>query len=130
MSPDFKYLICTALLTAALWIPYVISQVITNGLLTPQNYRDPTPRTVPLWGLRAHRAYLNSVEVFAPFATLVILAALTGKANSVTALCAAGFFWLRLTHAIVYLVGLAYIRTIVFTLAFFALCGIAWQLLC
>ena len=85
MTTDLKYLAFTALLTAALWIPYVISQVMTNGPLTPANYKDPAPRPVPLWGKRADRAYLNAVEVFAPFAVLVIIAHIAGKANAMTA---------------------------------------------
>lgn len=48
MSPDLKYLAFTALLTAALWIPYIVAQVMTNGPLRPENYVDPTPRPVPL----------------------------------------------------------------------------------
>ena len=44
MSPDLKYLAFTALLTASLWIPYVVCQVTTNGALAPANYVDPTPR--------------------------------------------------------------------------------------
>ncbi len=50
MSTDLKYLAFTAILTATLWIPYVIAQVTTNGPLKPQNYVDPTPRPLPLWG--------------------------------------------------------------------------------
>src|ERR1700691_541695 len=61
MTTDLWYLACTAMLTAALWIPYIICQVRTNGFLVPENYVDPTPRPVPLWGHRAHRAYLNAV---------------------------------------------------------------------
>ena len=30
MTPDLKYLACTAILTAALWIPYVIAQVMSK----------------------------------------------------------------------------------------------------
>jgi len=55
MSTDLKYLAFTAILTASLWIPYVIAQVTTNGPLKPQNYVDPTPRPLPLWGKRADR---------------------------------------------------------------------------
>jgi uncharacterized MAPEG superfamily protein len=128
MSTDLKYLAFTAMLTAALWIPYVVSQVMTNGFLTPPNYVDPTPRPVPLWGRRADRTYLNAVEVFAPFAALVIVAHMTGKANAMTAFWAASFFWLRLLHAIVYLLGIPYIRTLVFTLGFVAVAGIFWEL--
>ena len=53
MSIDLKYLAFTAILTASLWIPYVVCQVMTNGPLAPPNYIDPTPRPLPLWGRRA-----------------------------------------------------------------------------
>jgi uncharacterized MAPEG superfamily protein len=129
MSTDLKYLAYTAILTAALWIPYVVSQVMTNGFLTPPNYVDPTPRPVPLWGKRADRTYLNAVEVFAPFAALVIVAHLTGKANAMTAFWATSFFWLRLLHAIVYIFAIPYIRTLVFTLGFVAVAGIFWEVI-
>jgi|ERR1035437_859073 uncharacterized MAPEG superfamily protein len=129
MSTDLKYLAYTAMLTSALWIPYVVCQVMTNGFLKPPNYVDPTPRQVPLWGKRADRTYLNAVEVFAPFAALVIVVHLTGKANAMTAFWAAGFFWLRVAHAIVYLLAVPYLRTLIFTLGFVAVAGIFWELI-
>src|SRR5580693_2605227 len=95
MSTDLKYLAFTAMLTAALWIPYIVSQVMTNGFLEPPNYVDPTARPVPLWGQRADRVYMNAVEVFAPFAVLVILIQLAGKADGMTAFWTQSFFWLR-----------------------------------
>ncbi|MGB8693535.1 MAG: MAPEG family protein [Steroidobacteraceae bacterium] len=127
MSTDLRYLAYTAMLTAGLWIPYIYCQVTTNGFLSRENYRDPSARPVPLWGQRAHRTYMNAVESFAPFAALVIVAQLTGKANATTALLAMLFFWLRLAHAIVYLLAIPYIRTLVFTLGFGAVAGIFWQ---
>jgi len=129
MTTDLTYLAYTAMLTAALWIPYIICQVATNGFLAPPNYVDPTPRPVPLWGKRADRAYLNAVEVFAPFAALVILAHITEKANAMTAFWAMSFFWLRVTHAVVYLLAVPYIRTLVFTLGFVCVAGIFWELI-
>lgn len=129
MTTDLWYLACTAMLTAALWIPYIACQVMTNGALTPGNYKDPTPRPVPLWGERAHRAYLNAVECFAPFAALVIVAQIAGKANGMTAFWATSFFWLRLAHAIVYWAAIPYVRTLVFTLGFVCVAGIFWQVI-
>ena len=129
MTTDLTYLAYTAMLTAVLWIPYIICQVATNGFLAPPNYVDPTPRPVPLWGKRADRAYLNAVEVFAPFAALVILAHITEKANAMTAFWAMSFFWLRVTHAVVYLLAVPYIRTLVFTLGFVCVAGIFWELI-
>jgi uncharacterized MAPEG superfamily protein len=129
MTPDLKYLVFTAMLTAATWIPYIVCQVLTNGPLQPGNYVDPTWRQVPLWGQRAHRVYLNAVEVFAPFAVLVIVAQIAGKANAMTAFWAMWFFWVRLGHAIVYWAGLPYIRTVLFTFGFIAEIGLFWELL-
>ena len=129
MTTDLTYLACTAMLTGALWIPYVVCQVRTNGFLTPPNYRDPAPRPVPLWGKRADRAHLNAVESFAPFAVLVIVAHVAGKANAMTAFWAACYFWLRLAHAIVYLLGIPLIRTIIFTLGYVAILGIFWEVI-
>jgi uncharacterized MAPEG superfamily protein len=129
MTTDLKYLAYTAILTAALWIPYVVAQVMTNGFLAPPNYIDPTPRPVPLWGKRADRTYLNAVDVFAPFAALVIVAQLAGKANAMTAFWTICFFWLRLAHAVVYLLGVPYVRTVIFTLGFVCVVGIFWELI-
>ena len=129
MSTDLKYLALTAILTASLWIPYIACQVMTNGNLTPQNYIDPTPRPVPLWGMRANRAHVNAVESFAPFAALVIVAHLAGKANATTAFLATSFFWLRLAHAVVYLLGIPYLRTVIYTLGFVAVIGIFWEVI-
>jgi uncharacterized MAPEG superfamily protein len=129
MSTDLKYLAFTAILTASLWIPYVVCQVTTNGELKPANYLDPTQRPIPLWGRRADRAYVNAVETFAPFAALVIVVHLAGKANETTAFWAMAYFWLRLAHAVVYLLGIPYVRTLLFTLGYVAVVGIFWQLI-
>ena len=129
MSTELKYLAFTAMLTASLWIPYVIAQVTANGFLTPENYVDPTPRPVPLWGKRAGRVHINAVETFAPFAALVILIHIAGKENATTAFLAASFFWLRVAHAIVYWAAIPFIRTIVFTLGFVAIVGLFYELM-
>jgi len=129
MSTDLEYLAFTAMLTASLWIPYVVSQGMTNGPLTPPNYVDPEPRPVPLWGQRANRVYMNAIETFAPFAALVILIQLTGKANGTTALLTEAFFWLRVAHAIVYWAAIPYIRTVVFTLGFVCVIGLFVELM-
>jgi uncharacterized MAPEG superfamily protein len=128
MSTDLKYLAFTAILAASLWIPYVVAQVKTNGRLQPANYLDPTQRPLPLWGKRADRAYINAVETFAPFAALVIVAHLAGKADATTAFWAMAFFWLRLAHAVVYLLGIPFVRTVIFALGYVAVVGIFWEI--
>lgn len=128
MTPDLKYLAWTAMLTAALWIPYVVAQVATNGFLAPSNYVDPTPRPLPAWGRRADRTYLNAVETFAPFAALVIVGHLIGKGDAI-AWWAMVYFWLRVAHAAVYLFAIPYIRTLVFTLGVACVVAIFWTVI-
>jgi uncharacterized MAPEG superfamily protein len=129
MSPELKYLAFTALLTAALWIPYIAAQVMTNGFLAAQNYVDPTPRPVPLWGKRADRAYMNAVETFAPFAALVLLVHVTGKENGMTAFWAISYFWLRLAHAVVFWLAIPFLRTLLFVLGFVCVVGLFVELM-
>lgn len=129
MSTELKYLAFTAMLTAALWIPYIVCQVATNGFLAAENYVDPAPRPVPLWGKRADRVYINAVETFAPFAALVLLIHIAGKENATTALLAMSFFWLRVAHAVVYWFGIPFIRTLIFTLGFLTVLGLFIELM-
>lgn len=129
MTTELTYLAYVALLTAALWIPYVVSQVYSNGFLKPGNYTDPTPRPVPFLGQRAHRAYLNAVETFAPFAALVLILHLADISNAMTAFWCTAFFWMRLVHAVVYLMAVPYVRTLVFTLGFFCELGLFWEII-
>lgn len=129
MTTELTYLAWTALLTVVLWIPYVVCQAQSNGMMSAENYRDPTPRPVPLWGHRANRAHLNAVESFAPFAALVLIIHATGQANGMTALWAALFFWARLAHAVIYIAGIAHVRTLAYLVAFVATLGLAYEAL-
>ncbi len=128
MTPNLTYLAWTALLTAMLWLPYISGQVMTNGFLAPSNYRDPTPREVPLWGQRANRAHINAVESFAPFAALVLVAHVGGVSNKATAMWAALFFWARLAHAVIYILGIPFLRTLIFTVGFVAVVGLFYEI--
>ena len=85
MTPELTYLAWSALLTAVLWIPYIVGQVMSNGMLSAENYTDPTPRPSPLWVQRANRAHINSVETLAPFAVLVLILQVTNGFNETTA---------------------------------------------
>ena len=51
------------------------------------------------------------VENLVLFAALVLIAAVAGKANATTAIGAAIFFWARLAYAVIYLVGIPWLRT-------------------
>ncbi len=77
------------------------------------------PLEVPPWVGRARRAHANLAENLAPFAALVLVAHVAGKANATTALGAQLFLVGRIAHLIVYLLGIPVLRTLVFSVAAF-----------
>jgi len=61
---------------------------------------------------RAKRAHLNMVENMVLFTALVLIATIAGKANAMTAMGALIFFWARLVYALIFLLGIAWLRTV------------------
>jgi uncharacterized MAPEG superfamily protein len=90
--------------------PYTIGMTMRVGLPAMAGNRDDVPAPEG-WMGRAKRAHLNLVENLAPFAALVLIAHVAGKADASTALGAQLFFWARLAHAVVYVAGIAWVRT-------------------
>jgi uncharacterized MAPEG superfamily protein len=118
MTTDLYYLTLLAGLSLVLWIPHVLAIVTTHGFPGPKEYREGKSGELPDCGQRAMRVHINNLENLAPFVALVIVAHLTKTANETTALCAMLYFWIRVAYAIVYYLGIPYIRTVVFTAGF------------
>ena len=78
---------------------------------------------------RAARAHRDMLESLVLFAALVLMAAITGRANELTALGAMLFFWARLAYAVVFVIGLPWIRTGVWAVSIVGLIIIFAQLL-
>lgn len=131
MTPELTYLMLTALLAGFLWIPAVLGQVASRGILTPENY--VTLPTSPLkdWATRANRAHLNMVENFSIFAAVVLVGHVLGINTGLTATAAAVFFWARLAHAAVFIAGVkqAMLRTVIFTVSWLAWLVLAFEVL-
>ncbi|MDH3232446.1 MAG: MAPEG family protein [Alphaproteobacteria bacterium] len=115
MTTDLFYLTLLAGLGLVLWIPYVVALVLNHGFMSAGDYREIPDKELPAWGRRANRTHINFVENFAPFAALVIVAHLTKTANETTALMAMLFFWIRVAHALVFYLGLPFVRTLLYT---------------
>ena len=131
MSSELLYLFLTTILLAAMWIPYIVGQSIWKGPPGTEEYRTLRDQTdSPYWVKRANRAHLNLVEQYGAFAGLVIIAHLTEVSNAVTVWCAGLYFWLRIAHAVVMLsgIGVAKIRSVIFTVSFIVLMVYAWQI--
>ena len=113
MSTDLVMLTASATLCALLFTPYGVAQSSVWGLRVALGNRESTP-PLPAWAGRAIRAHRNMLENLPPFAALVLVAAVAGRANEATALGATIFFWSRLAHAILYIAGTPVLRTVAF----------------
>ena len=84
MTTELWMLAWSAALCALLWIPYLVSRMLTWGIADTVGYpQDPPAR--PAWAQRAHLAHGNLVENLAPFAAVVLIAHVAGANNEMTA---------------------------------------------
>ncbi len=114
MTTDLFMLTMTAVLNLLIPVVYGYAQSTAPGGLEYGTGNRDEPFPLPAYGERAKRAHTNLTENLAPFAVLVLVAHLTGLANSTTALGATIFFLARVAHALTYIFGIKVVRTIVF----------------
>jgi uncharacterized MAPEG superfamily protein len=130
MTTELYWLLLTAVLAASLWIPYVIgiNSAAYDGQEDSFN-RPPDHRKMAAWVHRSHRAHLNLLEQFVPFAAIVIVAHILKVSTPVTVWCAVLFFWLRVAHAVGMITGWARlpVRPLLFTAGWLVTILMAWQ---
>ena len=114
MTVDIRLLAYSAFICILMWVPYILTAIKTFGLVNMVSYPVPSYDGLPDWARRLYRAHMNLVENLAPFAVLVIVAALTGTANEMTALGARMFFWARLGQIVLHTAGVPWGRTLFF----------------
>ncbi|MCX7559176.1 MAPEG family protein [Sulfitobacter sp. F26204] len=106
---ELGILACLSLFAASLWLPYVVGaarQTETGGTLDPFQ-RPADLRQLPAWVHRAHRAHLNLLEQFLPFAVLVLIVDRVDGFGTLTYWTAIVYFWVRVAHAIGMISGMA-----------------------
>jgi uncharacterized MAPEG superfamily protein len=69
------------------------------------------------------------VENMVLFAALFLIAVVAGKANAITAMGAAIFFWGRVAYAVIYVAGVAWLRTLAWFVSVIGMVLIAVELL-
>ena len=128
MSPDLKYLLLSTILCFVQMLVAATGANQAVGLPTLAGNREGLPE-LKGWAGRAKRAHLNMVENLVLFAALVLIAAAAGKANAMTAMGAMIFFWARLAYAVIYVAGIAWLRTAAWFVAVVGMALIAIELL-
>lgn len=127
MKPELMYLVWVTILTALMWIPYVLDRIATSGLMDTVGYPD-TPKPQSPWARRMKAAHGNAVENLVIFATLVLVANALGISTSATVFAAALYFWARLVHVVAHTFALPWVRTLAFVGGFVAQAVFAWQI--
>ncbi len=128
MTPELKYLAMITTFTALMWIPYVLNVLGRNKISDAVGYPD-TPLTMAPWAERLKKAHYNAVENLVVFAAIVLVANALEISNLATSSAAAAYFWGRLVHAGAYTVGIPWVRTLAFVVAWGGILCIAWQIL-
>ena len=128
MTPELKYLAMISTFTALMWIPYILNVLSRNKMSDAVGYPE-NPLSMAPWAERMKKAHYNAVESLVVFATLVLIANAIEVSNAATTSAAAVFFWARLVHAGAYTVGIPWLRTLAFAVAWGGIVCIAWQIL-
>ena len=98
------------------------------GLMALVGNREHFPELTG-WAGRADRAQRNMIHNLVLFAALVLAAVAAGRTDNLTLVGAQLFLWARVAYAIVYLIGLQWLRTGVWAVSVLGMILIFWQLL-
>ena len=127
MSLELTMLLWAAILAAVQMLIAASGTTLQFGLPWAVGNRENMP---PLtgWAGRAQRAHRNMLESLLLFAILILITEVTNKNNYLTGLGAQMFFWARLAYAIIYIIGIPWLRTLVWAVSMAGLILILIQL--
>ena len=120
MTRELMWLTLTIILTGVMWVPYIVDRIMIRGLMgaMANPSRNDPPQTP--WAQRLYFAHTNAVENLIVFAPLVLILDTQGISTEGTAIACAVYFWARLAHAVVYVMGIPVLRTLAFAVGFLA----------
>jgi len=120
MSGELQWLTWTVILTGVLWVPYILDRIMVRGLMGAMANPSPADKPQSPWAQRLQKAHLNAVENLVIFATLVLTLNVLHHSTESTVLACAVYFWARLVHAVVFMLGIPVVRTLAFAVGFAA----------
>ncbi len=99
-----------------------------QGMMAMTGNHEEAPDKSGLAG-RADRAASNMIENMVLFGAACIAAVAAGKTDGMATTGAALFFWARLAYWPVYLIGIPYLRTLVWAVSIVGVLQILWPVL-
>jgi len=128
MTIELQLLVCAVALTVIQVVVAILGSITQVGLPALMGNRQDVGEFTG-WVGRAHRAHRNMLENLVLFAALVLVSHAAGRENATTALGAQLFVWGRAAFAVIYLIGLPYLRTAAWTVAFVGVAMIFLQVI-
>ena len=114
MSVELNMLVYSTALLLVLILVQATAGVLAQGLAPMAGSRDDLPPPMPFQS-RTKRVVDNHREGLTLFAPLVLVAAIAHITNNWTVLGAQLFFYSRVVHAVLYLLGVAWVRPLAWT---------------
>ena len=127
MTVELTLLVWSAVLTVLLAVVGATGAMLQVGLPMLAGNRENVPE-ITGWAGRAMRAHRNMLENLILFAILVLVAKAIGVSNGMTVLGAEVFVAGRVAHAVLYIIGVPWLRTAAFAASLVGLAMILLQL--
>lgn len=128
MSSELMSLTAVTVLTAVLWVPYILNMIAIRGIRDAVGY-PVEPEPLSPWAAKMKAAHANAVENLVVFATLVLVADAAGVSTPATALACQVYFWARVVHVFSYTFAIPWVRTLAFVVGFGCQVAVALALL-
>ena len=128
MTTDLWMLVAAAGLH---WIIVMIAatpKILINGVPWAAGNRDEPGKDLPGWAVRTEKLSANMLENLPLFTVLVLVAHVSGNADELSAMGAMIFVGARVGHALAYMGGVAYLRTLIWIVSIVGLCMIAYTI--
>lgn len=118
MSEELRWLALVSIATGCFWMVYVLNRFVEVGIPTTLDNRGPLTTAKAPWAVRAKMAHTNAVENLAVFAPLTLVVHVAHAGTALTATAAMVYFYARLAHFLVYILGVPVARTLAFLTGF------------
>ena len=127
MTVELTLLVWSAVLTVVLAVIGATGAMLQVGLPVLAGNRQTMPE-ITGWAGRAMRAHRNMLENLILFAIVVLVAKAIGVSNNMTVLGAEVFVAGRVAHAVLYIIGVPWLRTAAFAVSLVGLAMLLLQL--
>jgi len=128
MTSELMSLTWVTVLTAVIWMPYILNTIMVRGITDAVGYPD-SPKPLAPWAQKMKAAHYNAVENLVVFATLVLIANAAGVSNETTVMACEIYLWARVVHLVAHTLAIPWVRTLAFATGFACQVALVLQLI-